>query len=189
MAFPYWQYFLAIESDFEATTRYVEVSDKNYSTYSVEYVRIFLSACSEIDVIAKMLCKRISPSKDAKSINDYRDIITPVCPKLHTMKVFIPRYEMVLQPWRNWGSAKNPDWWTGYNAVKHQRDTSFTEANLKNTINSVAALFCFVLYYYYRDLADILSPLPKILDLETSPGSLLLCSHYTIPDDPATLTF
>jgi hypothetical protein len=189
MAFPYWQYFLAIESDFESTTRYVEVSDTNFSTYSVEYVRILLSACSEIDVIAKMLCERISPSKARKNINDYRDIITPVCPKLHSMKVLVPRYEMDFQPWLDWGSKKTPDWWNSYNAVKHQRDTSFPEANLKNTVNSVAGLFCFVLYYYYKDLEHITTSLPKIFDLETSPGSLLLCSHYTIPDDPTTLTF
>ena len=49
-----------------------------------------------------------------------------------------------LKPFNAWISgmyAKLP-WWDSYNAVKHDRGTYFREANLKNCLNSLAALFC-----------------------------------------------
>ena len=55
---------------------------------------------------------------------------------------------MELQPWINWNGDDNPLWWRSYNNVKHQRNDHFDEANLKNTLNSVAALSLVIIYYY-----------------------------------------
>jgi hypothetical protein len=51
-------------------------------------------------------------------------------------------------------STLTPDWWTGHNKVKHHRDTQFYRANLKNAINSVAALHTLVVYYYKYDFSS-----------------------------------
>ena len=59
MSYPYWQFFVAIESDLEATTRYVECCEENYNTYSVAYAQIILSAGSEVDVVSKLLCNKV----------------------------------------------------------------------------------------------------------------------------------
>jgi hypothetical protein len=32
----FWHYFLMLESDFNTTTQYVEISENNYGTYSSE---------------------------------------------------------------------------------------------------------------------------------------------------------
>lgn len=62
--FPYWQVFIAIESDLERTTRYVEPNIDNYKTYSVAFAQLILSACSEIDVVSKLLCSQIDSNSD-----------------------------------------------------------------------------------------------------------------------------
>jgi hypothetical protein len=34
---PYWQFFIALESDLDDTTRYVECCEDNFKTYSVAF--------------------------------------------------------------------------------------------------------------------------------------------------------
>ena len=63
MILHYWQFFLAIEADLANTARYVEFADQNMGTYSIEYVRILLSAGSEVEVVAKLLCNRINANR------------------------------------------------------------------------------------------------------------------------------
>lgn len=116
-------------------------------------VRLLLSAASEVDVVAKLLCNKVNSSAKPKNIDDYRDILNPNLPKIKDMKIQIPRYSLELTPWDNWKDDKNPYWWRAYNAVKHQRDLNFSKANLKNTLNSIGGLFCLLLYYY-KDEAE-----------------------------------
>lgn len=168
MTYSNWQYFLAIESDLEKTTRYVEISHKNYHTYSIEFARIFLSAGSEVDVIAKDLCNRINPHGAYKNINDYRNTITTKYPKFFSMEVTLPRYSLSLKPWSSWGATpqENPVWWRSYNYVKHRRNEAFEEANLENTLNCIAGLFCLLLYCYQEEYKrDGLSPWTQLVSL------------------------
>lgn len=149
----YWSYYLAIESQLENISRYIEFSDSNQQTYSIELARILLSSSSEVDVLMKRLCKLIDPSSTASSINEYKDFIRLHCPGFTNEAVFINRFGLKMQPWSNWQSNTNPDWWTRYNKVKHHRDTEFCRANLKNAIHSVAALHILVVYYYKYDFS------------------------------------
>jgi hypothetical protein len=183
MSFHYWQYFLAIETSLIKTIQYVDLTPNNYKTYSIEFARIFLSASSEIDVICKLLCEKIDPTKRAENINDYRNIITIKYPNFYSMKVLIPKYGIELTPWAKWENQKNPDWWKKYNNVKHERNAHFQDANLKNNLDSVAGLFCLVLYYYQRELYEFkLKPWTQLLSLENEPGYLLLETGYKLPD-------
>ena len=168
MSYPYlyWQYFVALESDLEATTRYVECCEENYNTYSVAYAQIILSAGSEVDVVSKLLCNKVESTSKAENINHYREILHSQYKLLHDLKILIPRYDINFTPWDSWVSDKNPDWWQLYNNIKHQRHDFYKEANLKNALLSVSGLFCLVLCFYYEDLrANFLQPRPKLLTI------------------------
>ena len=165
MAHPHWQYFLAIESDLENTSRYVEVAPENFKTFSVEYARILLSASSEVDVVSKLLCQSLDPTASPNTINDYRRIITSYIPKFHTFEITIPRYGIIRTPWHDWNQCINPSWWKSYNNVKHERHKFFTEANMENALDAVSGLFCLVLTYYRRELYKA-GPWPKLLSIE-----------------------
>ena len=39
----YWNYFLAIEQDMEKLSRYIEFTDDNFPTYSIELTYLLLS--------------------------------------------------------------------------------------------------------------------------------------------------
>ena len=149
----HWNYFLALESDIEKLSRYIEFTKDNYEAYSIEMVRLLLSAASEVDVIAKLLCKREKPDENPGNMDQYREILNPNLQNINDIKIQIPRYGLNLIPWKNWKTDENPDWWKDHNAVKHKRNLNFQKANLKNTLNSISGLFCLLLYYY-KDEAE-----------------------------------
>jgi hypothetical protein len=150
----HWKFFLCLEKDLETLSRYVEFCDSNFECYSLEMARILLAASSEVDVIAKKLCRKIDVNSKADSINQYRNEIKSAYPKLPKFKVTIPRFGLNLTPWEKWNDSNGvPIWWTDCNKVKHHRDTDFHQANLENVLNSVAGLFVISLYFY-KDKAE-----------------------------------
>lgn len=51
----YWSYYRELERDLLATRKYVSFEPVNYSTYSLEYLKLFQAACSEVDVLGKTM--------------------------------------------------------------------------------------------------------------------------------------
>mgnify|MGYP000864741260 FL=1 len=144
----HWNYFLALESDLAQVSRYIEFSESNYRTYSIELVRLLLAASSEVDVVIKGVCKYLDQEAQAENINDYRAIIKRELPEFTEESVEIPRFNLTLQPWSKWQQNRSPRWWKSYNNVKHERNEHFSEANLKNTLNAMGGLLVSVFYYY-----------------------------------------
>lgn len=60
----YWNYAELLNEQLGKTANYVEPDKHNYGTYSTTYTNILLSACSEIEVVAKMICQIIDPDTD-----------------------------------------------------------------------------------------------------------------------------
>src|SRR4026208_1182320 len=101
MTHEHWYCFLALEQDFNATTRYVEPCADNHATYSIDYAKILLGVCSEIDVVSKGLCEKIRPGSSPGNIDDYRRIITAQYTRLHEFEALLPRYGLKLTPWQS----------------------------------------------------------------------------------------
>ena len=176
----HWNYYLALEADLDRVSRYIEFSPKNFSTYSIELAHLLLASASEVDVVVKEICKILAPTRNVMNINDYRKEITTSIPEFAREQVYIPRYGIVLDPWKAWrsGSAQNPLWWRGYNKVKHQRDAHFEDANLKHVINSIGGLLIATFYFYKlkyninsatqlsdKDITQLLKPNSTLLRL------------------------
>ena len=161
----HWRYFLALEEELLGLARYVELSEDNFSTYSIELASLLLNAGSEVDVVAKQICKKIKKDSKAKNIGHYANQIGAALPVVGKFKLTLPRYGLALQPWVNWSAnpRKSPFWWKSYNNVKHQRHTHYGEANLSNALNALGGLYVLVLYLY-EDLAKQgkLSPNPTL---------------------------
>jgi hypothetical protein len=164
----HWNYFIALERDLETVTRYIELSENNFSTYSIELARLLFAAASEIDVVAKLLCSRLSPDDPRGNIVDYQRILTREIHGLSKAEVFIPRHELSFKPWLSWSKHESPNWWKGYNNVKHERNIYFEQATLANTLNALGALLIFIFYLYALDFGFDLS-LPFYSDPEKDP--------------------
>ena len=146
----HWRLLLDLEVDLIALSRYVEFSEQNFDTYSMRLASLLLSASSEVDVVAKLLCKKISPKSKPRHIGDYGRTIGSRIPEVGTFIVHIPKFGLCLNPWKNWSgkSQKSPDWWKCHNKVKHERNKHYSEANLENTLNAVSGLFVLLLFLY-----------------------------------------
>jgi hypothetical protein len=162
---PHWNYFLAIERDLVDLSRYVEFDEKNFNCFSIEIARILLAAGAETDVVCKQICKGIKANSKAGKINQYRSEIKPAISGIAQFKVWLPRFGLELTPWNEWRKKQGaPLWWTAYNKTKHERDTEYQRANLKNALNAVAGLFVMVLYLYKdKAISGELLPNPELL--------------------------
>jgi len=146
--FLHWNYFLAIESDVAVLSRFVEFTNDNFTTYSLEMTHILIAAASEVDVVAKLLCKKVNPDVFPEKMNKYREVLNPALPTIKDMTVTIRRFGLTLTPWSYWRYNLTPQWWSDHNHVKHERNLNFKKANLKNTLNSMTGLFVLILHYY-----------------------------------------
>ena len=98
----HWNYFLALENDLENISRYIEFSEDNFKTYSIELAHLLLAASSEVDVVCKQICEILSPATKAKNIGAYRKIILSEFPNYSEEKVYYPRYGRSFIPWERW---------------------------------------------------------------------------------------
>jgi hypothetical protein len=159
VALDHWKYFVALEVDLHTIARYVEPAEANMGTFSVELAKLFLSAASEAEVVCRVLCakqnltvKRMPSGKE--NIDGWRGALHTRFPKLHSVPIYTPKFDMKLLPWSDWSNAANPQWWRDHNDVKHERHAHFPKASLGNALYAMAALY--VLLWYLDPRHDIM---------------------------------
>jgi len=193
MSLPHWEYFLSIEKDLLKCTNYVDFTEDNYNTYSIEFAKIIMTSGAEIDVIMKLLCKSINPSLSPRNITEYYNIIHSKYPKFNDFEIELPKYHLSFKPWENWTNTNSPAWWKdSFNKIKHERDIHFSQANLNNTLQITSGLLCLILYYYKETQTDImidafniphiLSPRKYPINEENSFQEASISVVYTVPD-------
>jgi hypothetical protein len=186
MRYPHWQFFESVDDELHSLSRSIEFDNANYSTFSVFLARLYLSVCSEIDVVAKLLCARIAPAKSPKNICDYRSLIVTKYRNFAELHIEVPSHELDFQPWLSWKSGTTPDWWTAYNEVKHERGKYYAKANLGNVLESTAGLLVMLVYFHPAELYSKNSPIQadfKIMRIERRyAGALTWGFSYSLPD-------
>jgi hypothetical protein len=146
----YWDYYLSIEDDLIASSRVVDFVRDNLCCYSIEFARLLLVACAELDMVFKELCELIDASKKVETISAYYGVVTGRFANFVDCERYVKRSNsLVLRPFEDWTTRNSPDWWTGYNKVKHKRKDYFYRANLSNVLNATAALQITLFHFYY----------------------------------------
>lgn len=152
----YWNYYVQLENDFFSYSPYCEIDPCNDNAFSVKYLQLILSVCSEIDSICKTLCKILDENLDLDTAGmyDYMPILNKNYPTFATEKVEILNYKYRdLQPWKSIARGHIPNWWQCYNEIKHHRDEqrngkeNYKYANQKNTLEALCALYILVEYW------------------------------------------
>ena len=64
----FFNYYLSIEKDCFITEPYTAFHEKNFHTFSIEYAKLLLSICCEIETVLKKICFELDP--DGKYEND-----------------------------------------------------------------------------------------------------------------------
>lgn len=173
----HWHYFLSIENDILKISDYVELHSENYKVFSTELTKIYLTICSEIDVIIKLLAEKCdvnlwntiknqNPKKIHPDMEIYKSFLNISIPYISEIKIELPQYELSITPWLNLKNDFSPEWWDKYNKVKHSRDKHYRFGNLKNVLHSAAGLLVLLLLYYGydRSLAPTETTFPKLFE-------------------------
>jgi hypothetical protein len=168
MSHPHWTLFEVIDEDLHAFSRQVEFAQPNFSTYSVTLLRLYLSICSEVDVVAKLLCQRTGANLSGRpNMDDYRKCLKVQHPNLSGVRVTIRPMALPVLPWQTWDQDKNPDWWQKHQLVKHQRDQHYPNASLENVLQSAAGLLVFLVYWHWPELCKHeVNPTFQIFEVE-----------------------
>ncbi|MCH4295917.1 hypothetical protein MJ923_16545 [Shewanella sp. 3B26] len=142
-------YYQSFETDIENLSRYIEICEDNFQTYSVELTRLYLSICSEVDVALKYLCNLLGAC-DVNNINDYSRAIKKWCPELIDKKVSLKGCSVYFSPWAELHNADNTTWWREHNDVKHGRIQHYKNASLKNVLTAFCALYTINVFIVFK---------------------------------------
>lgn len=163
MTIAYWNYFISLERDFIRTIDFVELDDRNGNSFSDNFAKLLLAIGSEVDVLAKAVCRSLNPASSAKTILDYQQELTAGFRGIDTIEIDVSQARKKLRPWAEWSvPCQSPPWWKAYNSVKHDRVANFHMASQINTLTALCGLFALNLYYYRN--SGLMNPFPILLD-------------------------
>lgn len=139
-----WHYYSVVEKDLENTSQYVEPRGQE-NVYSLEFAKILILACTEVESLFKMLCSEITDSSVSADMASYKGIILGKYPRIVDATVSVSRLGATIRPFGAWSSGKLA-WWDAYQKVKHDRGNCFSEATYMNAVYAVAAMHILLLY-------------------------------------------
>ncbi len=148
-----WNYYLILERNFLRSVQYIYLDEANYPTFSLDYVNQLLSICSEVENTVKIISQGECGDKFFPS---FKKTLT-ILPGLKHSRVHLLYFSsIILTPFENIDeqSEINIDWWNAYNAVKHHKIDNIKNANMKNVLQSLSALFILNIHglkYFARD--------------------------------------
>lgn len=160
----FWTHYIMLEKEFMATTWFVRIDIDNYDTYSDAYAKLLLQIGSEIDVVAKEVCKLIDQGFCSETMDKYRITLTSD-QAFSNVTVNLINYDITLESWNCFETGGTSlVWWKAYNKVKHERTNiitingitkeSYKFANLKNVLTALGALYHLLLHANYLTLKN-----------------------------------
>lgn len=143
----YIRSFNMIRSDVQKMFEYIEPSDVNLSTYSMQIYNLFFRICVEVEANFKAILRENTyhGSGDWWDMKDYRKVN-----KTHHLsgyKVTYPVWKSeksTFEPFADWDEDdenKKLGWYDVYNICKHNKYQHMPEANFGTMLNAFAGLF------------------------------------------------
>lgn len=140
--FKYWTYFKIIEKDFLNLSEAIEIDEAHFNVYSRDLIKLLVITCSEVDAVFRVLRNIDSSGSGDGNLNigAHRRFVDEKHYFLFDQSIDISPFDISLKPFEGWTESEPPTWWTGYNKVKHHRNTDYKLANLGHCLNAGAAL-------------------------------------------------
>lgn len=169
----HWEVLLSVEHSLETLSRYVDICEDNYKTYSIELSDIILRSCTETE----KLCKRITGAPAYSEFKAFAVPLQTTYPEFATFSVEFPLWNITTTPWLTL-QTKNPvpKWWTSYNKIKHDEKKARQSGSLYTCLHAVAGLYVTTLYYdiFVYPLNAKKTGAPRIV---IEPWIMLKCIH------------
>jgi len=176
--------YRTITSDLLTLCEYIDPCSANEAVFSHRTFELFLRACTEMENLWKYILQEkchSGPERDW-SIKTYLEVEKSYGYPLSSKEVCFVYWKpdpsiYYWKPFDGWvtGTPNQPvlPWYSAYNHVKHNRDTNFHEASLKNLILSVAALHV-TLHAVFGNDVFFHQPMPSMFGVSGLPEAFLL---------------
>ena len=137
--------FAILTSDIKRLCEFIEPVDAHLSVYSHRIFELLLRTCTEWESLCKeaLVAAGDPTNPEDMKVNDYVKLNRIL--DLDSVEVGIlfwrplPAY---VRPYEAWTTSHPPlKWYSGYNSVKHNRNTEFDRASLEHLRLAAAALF------------------------------------------------
>lgn len=146
----------------------------NLKAFGHSIRNIIILACTEIDAMMNNILDKNGVKREGKyrTTNDYVKLLEPL--RLREYSLSFSRHNDLpnLSPFAKWNSqypTKSLAWYNAYNKIKHDRETNFYKATLKNAINSIAA-YAIILIAQFGYRNDLWSEkVGKVLEVISEP--------------------
>jgi hypothetical protein len=150
--------YLGVEEELERAFRYVSPSSENANAFSMKFAEVIRAAANAYEILCRTLYARFYNDRDSINIFNYLalDRFLGLSDKrvAHLMAFSslaqLPEVSQPfckLSPWdKNSPVAAGhvPDWWSGYNGIKHTNAGLQQHATLANATAATAALFLLI---------------------------------------------
>lgn len=166
----FWPVYKNMENEFLNIIDYIYCNDEQLEVYSVKISDLIVRCVMEIEAISKQLYRDFPNSelpegydKKAEKDGDYpkfdRECLSLLCRvwMLEKKRIVVSSYKChfrknenkIFAPLKNAGKGgKNSALWnSAYQAIKHDRVSSFKKGTLKSLIRALGALYILNLYY------------------------------------------
>lgn len=178
----YFNAFILLTKDLRDLYQYIEPDDQNNDTYSHRLQQLLVRASIEVEANLKaiLIANKYESGRsnyDGSMKLDMKDYqLVNGSHRLSSYEVGIADWQgegIVRQPFKVWSSDPKgtPQWYSAYNAVKHDRVDSFHRATLFNATEAIAGLAVLIAAQFYRFDP---TPSPPVLGLgiQNSEGPL-----------------
>lgn len=170
--------------------RQIEPVPANNLAFGHATREILILACTEVEVLCRQVLKANNYLSDSPkrrlSTNDYVKLKGPLL--LDQWGVGLENYPEypTIKPFLDWSSdtpTKSLKFYSSYNAVKHSRDESFSQATFESAITAVAGVFVLLASQFGYCLNEInLGSSREILNFRNLP-TYQLEDAYIPPDE------
>jgi len=176
----FWPVYKNLETEFLKITYYIHIDNEQLSVYSSKIAELLLRTVVEIESISKLLYATnggektdfIKYDEDAIKLLKQKWLIDKKTILITLPNCFISvneLYPFIKDTPRTGKSNMTYSWNNAYQNIKHDRAKYLKDANIKNLIAGMAALF--LLNLYYSDLIFDLEKDVKGLTLSPNMGS------------------
>jgi len=166
----YWKRFLYLEKKLIELSNYIDLDERNFKTFSLEIMSLYLSTCSEIEAIYKEISNKKGKNynfrefrQDFSSLKNNQFLIAKVSLKYNSLE--LTPFIDINQKKEECDDFVAIKWWQDHNSIKHDRDMNFQYATLENFITALSALYLLNLYFHFEknELSNI-SPIPELFE-------------------------
>ena len=155
-----WLIYLNLEKELLSSFEYVYFDDsiEQQSVYSNKFAEITLRASIEVETIAKEVYKNSGGDKQIdQRLRFDKDCIKYLNEKFglneKVVRITYPFFDChsddnnEIFPFSDFNMNNDEGWQKSYQAIKHNRNEEYKKGNLRNALNTVAALYLLCIYY------------------------------------------